>query len=271
MAGLLTINFIPLREFGEGKYRAVDDKTYGGGAGMVMMPGVLERALERVVGGAVAVNRLEQDVWQWRITEAARQSPEPSGGNGHLPTPDVRSSSVAAADGPYEALPHVLYLSPQGKRLDAAAARRLAKYPHLALVCGHYEGIDERAIDAFVHEEVSIGDFILTGGEPAALVLIDAISRFIPGIVGEQASVEGDTFEGLPGEMLPGGLKYPVYTRPADWRGRAVPPVLISGHHGEVAKWRRARSEERTRERRADLWDKLVPARDPSDRKTRKK
>jgi tRNA (guanine37-N1)-methyltransferase len=198
--GQIKVDFIPLREFGEGKYRAVDDRPYGGGAGMVMMPTVVEKAMAK----------LQEDQ------------------------------------------PYVIYLSPQGAKLDAKTARRLATLPHVALLCGHYEGIDERAIETFVDEEISIGDFILTGGEPAAAVLIDAISRFVPGVVGENASVEGDTFEAS-SEMVSGGLKYPVFTRPSVWREKPVPEVLLSGNHGAIAKWRREQSQERTAARRPDL------------------
>jgi tRNA (guanine37-N1)-methyltransferase len=104
-----------------------------------------------------------------------------------------------------------------------------------------------------VHEEISIGDYILTGGEPAALCLIDAVARFVPGVVGVMASVDGDTFESDAPDMAPGGLKYPMFTRPAVWRGKEVPDILLSGHHGEVAKWRREQSESRTAARRPDL------------------
>lgn len=184
-----------------------------------MMPTVLESALAKTVP---SIDELQGDVAAFRQAQKTSE------------------------------IPHVVYLSPQGKRLTAASARQLSQYPHLVLVCGHYEGVDERAVEVLVHEEISIGDYILTGGEPAALVLLDAVARFIPGVVGESASVEGDTFES-PTEMVPGGLKYPVYTRPPVWRGRPVPEVLLSGHHGEIAKWRKAQSQVRTEARRPDL------------------
>lgn len=225
-SGLLQFDFVNLREFGEGKYKAVDDKPYGGGVGMVMMPTILEAAFAKLLGSAEQVTELEQDV------AGFRSSPESKNPK----------------------LPLVVFLSPQGQRLTSKWARELAGCEHLVLICGHYEGIDERAVQAFVHQEISIGDYILTGGEPAALVLIDAVARFVPGVVGDQASVENDTFEGAAGlEMVPGGLKYPVFTRPAVWRGHGVPDVLVSGNHGEIAKWRRAQSQERTKERRPDL------------------
>lgn len=215
--GLLSVDLIALREFGEGKYRAVDDKGYGGGPGMVMMPTVVEAALEKLLGSREALEELERDVRDQR-----------------------------------EATTHVIYLSPQGKLFNAQMAKRLARMSNLVLLCGHYEGVDERIIEAFVHEEISIGDYVLTGGEPAAAVLIDAVARFIPGVVKEEASVKGDTFEDAP-DMQPGGLKYPVYTRPADWRGRKVPQILLSGNHAEIDRWRKEESIKRTQARRPDL------------------
>jgi tRNA (guanine37-N1)-methyltransferase len=230
-AGLLTISCLELRSFGEGKYRAVDDKLYGGGVGMVMMPAVLEKALSSLLGGDDKLAALEAHVKLWREEKTK--------------TDDTRFTNLGDQ-------PLVVFLSPQGRKLSASYARSLAQTQHLILICGHYEGVDERAIEAFCHEELSIGDYVLTGGEPAALVTIDAISRFIPGVVGEAASVDGDTFENS-AENHPGGLKAPVFTRPALWRGRDVPAVLLSGNHGEISKWRRAESALRTKKKRPDL------------------
>lgn len=224
-SGLVSVETTNLRDFGEGKYRAVDDKPYGGGVGMVMMPTVLEAAFAKILGAPERVDQLVSDV------KAFKTNPNLEAGT----------------------LPHVLFLSPQGQVLTSSLARRLAQYNNLVLLCGHYEGIDERAIDLFVHEQISIGDYILTGGEPAAMVLMDAVSRFIPGVIGEMASVDSDTFETNAPDMVPGGLKYPVFTRPAVWREQSVPDVLLSGHHGEISKWRRVQSEVRTMERRPDL------------------
>lgn len=192
---------------------------------MLLMPTVLERALSHLLSGPERLDQLEADV------AAFKSDPSREAGT----------------------IPHVVYLSPQGRRLDAAAARRLSRYQYLILLCGHYEGVDERAVDSFVHEEVSLGDYILTGGEPAAVVLVDAIARFVPGVVGEMSSVQSDTFEADAPDMVSGGLKFPMYTRPAEWRGRAVPDVLLSGNHAEIAKWRKGQSEARTAVRRPDL------------------
>ncbi|MEI8217969.1 MAG: tRNA (guanosine(37)-N1)-methyltransferase TrmD [Elusimicrobiota bacterium] len=141
--------------------------------------------------------------------------------------------------------PYVVYLSPQGRQLGHALATEIASRKHVVLVCGHYEGIDERA-ERWFDEEVSIGDYVLTGGELPAMVLIDVIARFIPGVVKERASVEQDSFYN-------GLLDYPHYTRPAVFKGMKVPPVLLSGNHAQMDAWRTEQSHERTRRRRPDL------------------
>jgi len=142
----------------------------------------------------------------------------------------------------------VVLLSPQGRRFDQLEARRLAGLGHVVLLCGRYEGIDERVRELVATEELSIGDFVVSGGELPALLVIDAVSRLVPGVVGDGDSVEQDSFSfGL--------LDYPHYTRPADFEGHRVPDVLISGHHGEVRKWRRKAAIRRTIDRRPDLWD----------------
>lgn len=141
----------------------------------------------------------------------------------------------------------VLYLSPRGKRFDQAMARRFAEVDGMTLLCGRFEGVDQRVLDAFAVEEVSLGDFVLTGGEIAAQALIDATVRLIPRVLGNQASAEEESFsDGL--------LEFPQYTRPPVWDGRAIPEILLSGHHAMIAAWRRAEAERLTKERRPDLW-----------------
>ncbi len=140
----------------------------------------------------------------------------------------------------------VVLLSPAGRRLDQAEARRLAGIGHLVVLCGRYEGIDERVRERWVTDEVSIGDYVLSGGELPALVLVDAVSRLVPGVVGDGQSVEEDSF-------TRGLLDYPHYTRPAEFAGLAVPEVLTSGHHGEIRRWRRQQALRRTLARRPDL------------------
>ena len=142
--------------------------------------------------------------------------------------------------------PYVIYLSPQGKVLTQAHARELKEKKNLFLLCGHYEGVDQRVLDEIVDEEVSIGDYVLTGGELAAMVMIDAISRHVPGVLNNEESAQFDSFH----DNL---LEYPQYSRPEEWRGKRVPEVLLSGHHGKVDEWRRRQSLKRTLERRPDL------------------
>ncbi len=142
--------------------------------------------------------------------------------------------------------PKLIYMSPQGKVLTQSMVKELAKEENIAILCGHYEGIDERVIEEIVDEEISVGDYVLTGGELPALILADSISRMIPGVLAnEEAFSEESHFASL--------LEYPQYTRPPEWNGRKVPDVLLSGHHGNIEKWRRQQSIKRTYERRPDL------------------
>ena len=142
--------------------------------------------------------------------------------------------------------PYLIYMSPQGSVLTQEKARELAQKPNLCVLCGHYEGVDERVLDALVDEQISIGDYVLTGGELRALVLVDCISRMVPGVLSEEACFTDEShFSGL--------LEYPQYTRPAVWEGRPVPEVLLSGHHANIEAWRRRQSLERTLRRRPDM------------------
>jgi len=154
--------------------------------------------------------------------------------------------------------PRVVYMSPQGRLLTQKVVEELKGYKHLVLLCGHYEGIDERVIEEIVDDEISIGDYVLTGGEIPAMVLIDAVSRLIPGVLAaEESYSEESHYNGL--------LEYPQYTRPYDFMGRKVPEVLMSGHHANINRWRRQQSLKRTYTRRPDLFKKLQI--DDSDRK----
>jgi tRNA (guanine37-N1)-methyltransferase len=142
--------------------------------------------------------------------------------------------------------PHLIYMSPQGAVLTQARARELAQLPAVCVLCGHYEGVDERVLDAFVDEQISIGDYVLTGGELPALVLIDCIARMVPGVLSDEICFTDEShFSGL--------LEYPQYTRPAEWEGKTVPDVLLSGHHANIQEWRRKQSIERTLCNRPDL------------------
>lgn len=195
--GLWRLETVPLRAFGLGRHRNVDDTPAGGGAGMVL------RA-------------------------------------------DVMAAALAGVPGPY------LYLSPRGRRFDQAMARDLAAGPGVTLVSGRFEGLDQRAIDHFGMIEVSLGDYVLTGGEIAAMALIDACVRLLPGVLGNADSAVAESFsDGL--------LEHPHYTRPAVWEGRAIPEVLLSGNHAEIDRWRQAQAEAITRARRPDLWAARPP------------
>lgn len=170
------------------------------------------------------------------------------GGPGMVLRPDVVDRALeAVADRPGP----VVYLTPRGRRLDQALVRELAGQPGMTLLCGRYEGVDQRVLDARALEEVSVGDYVLSGGEPAAIVLIDAVVRLLPGVMGNVTSPAEESFEA-------GLLEYPQYTRPAEWQGRGVPEVLASGHHERIRLWRRSEAERITKARRPDLWARYV-------------
>lgn len=194
---LLDIHHVDIRDFAENKFRRVDDRPYGGGPGMVMMPQPLTTAIR-----------------------------------------SVRSPKA-----------HVIYLTPQGSLLTAAKCRSLAAYEHLVLVCGHYEGIDERVIEIEIDEEISIGDYVLTNGCAAAIVVLDAVMRFVPGVLGHEDAANQDSFE------QGGLLDCPHYTRPEEFEGLKVPDVLLSGNHKLIDEWRRRKALEKTRHVRPDLLD----------------
>lgn len=196
--GVWSLEAIDIRGFATDRHRSVDDTPFGGGAGMVMRPDVVDAAVEA----------------------AAR-------GNPGAP---------------------VVYLTPRGRPMDQAVVRDLSAGPGVVLLCGRYEGLDQRVIEAREMVELSAGDLVLSGGEPAALLLLDACVRLLPGVMGRG---ESGAEESHGPDLL---LEYPHYTRPAEWQGRRVPEVLLSGHHAEVARWRRAQAEEATRTRRPDLW-----------------
>ena len=175
------------------------------------------------------------------------------GGPGMVMRPDVLARAIDAATAQADAAgagaAPLIYLSPRGRPLERARAHALAAGPGAILICGRYEGIDQRVLEARPIEEVSLGDFVLSGGEPAAIALLDAVVRLLPGVVGEAESLNDESFaDGL--------LEYPQYTRPRDWHGRLVPDVLVSGHHEKIVEWRRAEAERITAARRTDLWQR---------------
>lgn len=172
------------------------------------------------------------------------------GGPGMVMRPDVVDASIAAAMRTGPDLP-LIFLTPRGRPLNQARVRALAEGAGVVLLCGRFEGVDERVLNAWLPEEVSLGDFVLSGGEPAAVALIDACVRLLPGVLGDPESLAEESFER-------GLLEYPHYTRPRAWRGHDVPEVLLSGNHGLIEAWRRRQAERITRQRRPDLWTRHV-------------
>jgi tRNA (guanine37-N1)-methyltransferase len=196
--GILEIELVDIRDFAEGKHKKVDDRPYGGGPGMVLMPEPLCRAIRSVK------------------------------------KPGSR----------------VIHLSPQGSVLSAGTCERLAKYEHLILVCGHYEGIDQRIIEKEIDEEISIGDYVLTNGCLSSIVLVDALTRFVPGVIGHDEAVSQDSFQS-------GFFDGPHYTKPYDFEGMQVPEVLASGNHENIRNWRKKKALEKTKKIRPDLYQGL--------------
>jgi len=173
------------------------------------------------------------------------------GGPGMVMRPDVLSAALDSAASQVSPDTPRVYLSPRGRRFDQAMAHRWAEAGGVVLVCGRFEGVDERVIEARGLEEVSLGDFVLAGGEIAAMACLEAVVRLLPGVMGEAESLAEESF-------ATGLLEYPQYTKPRVWEGRAVPEVLLSGHHGAIAAWRRSEAERITRARRPDLWERHV-------------
>ncbi len=196
--GIWSLDSVDIRGFARDKHRSVDDAPFGGGAGMVMRPDVVDQA----------------------IRESHKGGP-------------------------------VIYFTPRGRLLTQDRVRELAAESHLTLLCGRFEGVDQRVLDEHQAEEISLGDFVLSGGECAALMLMDAVIRLLPGVIGKEESLAEESFEW-------GLLEYPHYTRPAEWHGRAVPEVLLSGHHEKIRAWRKAQAQDVTKARRPDLWERYL-------------
>lgn len=230
-AGLIQAHVQDLREFTRDRHRTVDDRPFGGGEGMVLKPEPLFEAVESLLGRSI----------------------------GHATSQNTRDPDTA-----------IVLMSAAGKLFHQETARRYSQLQRLILICGRYEGVDERVAEHLATEEISIGDFVLSGGELPALLVMDAVTRLIPGALGNEASSQNESFSGPQGmvantnvgskttihdspvtnQML---LDFPHYTRPADYRGWKVPEILIGGNHAEVAKWRRAAAIEKTRRNRPDL------------------
>ena len=226
-AGLVDLRCHNIRDYTKDKHNRVDDTPYGGGMGMVMQT-------QPIYDCYMALWRGEENTLPAEIN-AAPEAPdeEPA-----APPPDTPK-------------PHLIYLSPKGRVLTQQRVVELAAYDRLVLLCGHYEGVDQRVLDEIVDEEISIGDYVLTGGELPALVLTDAVCRMLPGVLADTSCfTEESHYAGL--------LEYPHYTRPARWHGREVPEVLLSGHHANIEKWRRQESLRITLEKRPDLLEKAA-------------
>ncbi len=231
-AGRLSIEAVNIRDYAFNKHQSVDDYPYGGGAGMLMQAEPVYLAYKAVAEKIRAGREdAEKDV---------SVCMEEKGAAG-----EVQNTGKI----PEEKHPRVVYLSPQGEVFNQKMAEELAQEEDLILLCGHYEGIDERVLEEIVTDYVSIGDYVLTGGELPAMVMVDAISRLVPGVLHNDVSAEFESFQ----DNL---LEYPQYSRPEEWHGKKVPPVLLSGHHANIEKWRREQSIIRTYERRPDLLEK---------------
>lgn len=215
--GLLSLQTINIRDFSENKHNRVDDYPYGGGAGMVMAAGPVYRAYKHIE---------EQ-----------------------ISSKEINSDKLVSADS--EIKPRVIYLTPQGQVFRQEMAEELAREEDLIFLCGHYEGIDERVLDMIVTDYISIGDYILTGGELPAMVMIDAIARLVPGVLNNDVSAE---FESLQNNLL----EYPQYTRPEIFMEKIVPEVLLSGHHAKIETWQKEQSIIRTAKNRPDLLEKAI-------------
>lgn len=222
-----------------------------------MFPGLLGhslagRALEKGIWGYKAVNIRD---YAKDVHKSVDDSPA-GGGAGMVMRPDVLGDAIEANIRPGTKL---VYMSPRGSLLTQKKVKTLANCHDLAIVCGRFEGIDERVIEAYNIEEISVGDYILSGGEVAAMVLMDACIRLLPGVIGNSETLDEETF----GEHADyaGLLEYPLYTRPVEWKGRSIPEVLSSGHHQRVNQWRLECAREITRQRRKDLWEHYSKAR----------
>ncbi len=210
------------------------------------------------VGQSLAGRGLQNGAWNLEVTHIrdhavgkhlnVDDSPF-GGGAGMVMRPDVLGSAIEKAQAVSGKDKKLIYFSPRGRVMDQKMVRELAEGPGVILICGRFEGVDQRVLDAHDVEEVSLGDFILSGGEVPALAMLDAVVRLLPGVTGNTASLEDESFE-------TGLLEYPHYTRPAVWKDREVPEVLLSGHHEKIRDWRQRQSEELTKQRRADLWER---------------
>ncbi len=235
---LLSIALHDIRAYTTDRHHVCDDTPYGGGGGMIMKPEPIFRAVETVLS--------RQSGWSLPDADAFT----------NLPLWDQNDPPPLPADVP------VILMSPQGRPFNQDVAAELSTYRRIALICGRYEGIDERVRRHLVTDEISIGDFVISGGELAAMIIVDAVTRLLPGALGYALSAHQDSHS--PG--LDGLLEGPHYTRPLSFRDEPVPDVLLSGHHGHVERWRREQSLLRTLERRPELLDEIAQSLSKADR-----
>ncbi|WP_166238020.1 tRNA (guanosine(37)-N1)-methyltransferase TrmD [Paenibacillus turpanensis] len=231
--GLLDVDVTDFRDFSTNKHKTVDDYPYGGGGGMVLKPEPLFAAVEHVLGVERFIGGCQEgeaDAGQILQVDA---SPANAAGMGRVGCSDHVKRKI-------------ILLCPQGEPYSQKKAEELAAQEHLILICGHYEGYDERIREHLITDEISLGDFVLTGGEIAAMAVIDSVARLLPGVLGNETSAVTDSFS-------TGLLEYPHYTRPPEFRGWSVPEVLLSGDHAKIAAWRRKESFKRTLSRRPEL------------------
>ncbi len=234
--GLLSIALHDIRAYTTDRHHVCDDTPYGGGGGMIMKPEPIFRAVETALSYPAG--------WMLPAEDAFV----------NLPAWDADASAPLPANTP------VILMSPQGRRFTQSVAAELSQYPRIALICGRYEGVDDRVRAGLVTDEISIGDYVLSGGELAAMVIVDAVTRLLPGALGDALGAHQDSHS--PGKS--GLLEGPHYTRPLTFRGETVPDILLSGHHANVERWRRQQSLLRTLERRPDLLTEFAKSDDLS-------
>jgi len=227
-ASIIGVALHNIRDYARGRHRITDDTPYGGGGGMVMKPEPIICAVETVLSHEPG----------WRLADSSAPTLADAVASG--PEAAAAAQSVLPLDAP------IILLSPQGRTFTQAVAQELAGYQRIALICGRYEGVDERVRAGLVTDEISIGDFVISGGELAAAIIVDAVTRLLPGALGCDMGAFEDSF-------ATGLLEYPQYTRPAHYRGQGIPDILTSGDHARVARWRREQALLRTWERRPDL------------------
>ena len=261
--GLLTLDAVNIRDYAEEKRKGrIDDYSYGGGAGMIMQAEPVWRACQDVLE-KIRLRQQTEETGQAAETNETAETDQVAETNETAETDQTAGTNEAAENGrtagTAKKKTRVIYMSPAGKTFDQGLAAELAEEEDLIFLCGHYEGIDQRVLDEIVTDEISIGDYVLTGGELPALVCMDTIARLVEGVLSNEDSAQTESFMG------DGLLEYPQYSRPEVWHEKAVPPILLSGDHAAVDRWRREQSLLRTAQRRPDLCERAV-----LDRKDRK-